>query len=171
MSTHTEEQHVVEVERNIAWVDRSEPIWVLARAGDGINVADAFASEEAARKAEERGDYSWGVEAVQVTLHRPSLVPTYGGPTLLEALWTEMDRLMEALMTGETADDNCKIKGYHGVPAPYDDHQADCEHWDNGDRYRAEELAWVIAIVTNPYDPSVDRVRAEAMDRWNRSEQ
>lgn len=137
---------MVEVERNIAWVDRSEPIWVLARAGDGINVADAFTSEEAARKAEERGDYSWGVEAVQVTLHRPSLVPTYGGPTLLEALWNEMDRLMEALMTGTDAE-------------------------DGGDKHRAQELAWVIAIVTNPYDPSVDRIRAEAMDRWNRSEQ
>lgn len=68
------------------------------------------------------------------------LKPIYGGPTLLEALWAEMDRLMEGLMTGQGAE---------------------------GDRYRAEELAWVLAIVSNPYDPSVDRIRAETMDRWN----
>jgi hypothetical protein len=132
---------VVEIERDIRWVDKPERIWVMTRVGDGINVADAFVSEEAARNAEDKGDYSWGVEAVEITLHRPSLQPFYGGPTLLEALWNEMDRLMEALMTG-----------------------ADAE--DGGDRYRAQELAWVIAIVTNAYSPSVDQVRAEAMRRW-----
>lgn len=79
-------------------------------------------------------------------LHRPDLRPIYGGETLLEALWSEMDRLMEALMTG-----------------------ADAE--DGGDRYRAQELAWVLAIVTNPYAPSVDAIRAEAVSRWNAQEQ
>jgi hypothetical protein len=155
----------------VRWEERTEDIWVMVRVGDGDSVADAFLVESAARLAEQRGEYSWGVEAVKVPLRRPSLAPIYGGPTLTEALWHEMDRLMEALMTGQTADDKCKIKGYHGVPAPYDDHQADCEHWDNGDRYRAEELAWVIAVVTNPYDPSVDRVRVEAMRRWNQQQE
>lgn len=78
-------------------------------------------------------------------LHRPDLRPIYGGPTLLEALWSEMDRLMEGLMT-----------------------QSDAE--DGGDRYRAAELAWVLAIVTNPYSPSVDEIRAEAVARWNAAE-
>lgn len=132
---------MVEIERNINWEDKPERIWVMTRVGDGGNVADAFVSEEAARKAEQRGDYSWGVEAVEVTLHRPSLRPIYGGPTLLEALWNEMDRLMEALMTGAVAE-------------------------DGGDKFRAQELAWVIAIVTNAYSPSIDQVRAEAMRRW-----
>jgi hypothetical protein len=141
----TEEDPMVEAQQDLHWVDRPEQIWVMTRVGDGSNVADAFISEDAARKAEERGDYSWGVEAVEVKLHRPSLQPIYGGPTLLEALWNEMDRLMEALMTG-----------------------ADAE--DGGDKYRAQELAWVIAIVTNPYDPSMDRVRAEAMRRWEEAQ-
>lgn len=124
------------------FTDRPQQIWVIARVGDGGNVADAFTSEEAARKAEQQGDYSWGVEAVEVTLHRPSLQPIYGGPTLLEALWAEMDRLMAGLMTGTDAE-------------------------DEGDKYRAQELAWVIAIVNNAYNPSIDAVRAEAIRRWN----
>lgn len=82
------------------------------------------------------------VRIITTQLHRPDLRPIYGGPTLLEALWSEMDRLMEGLMT-----------------------RADAE--DGGDRYRAEELAWVLAIVTNPYAPSVDAIRAETMRRWN----
>jgi hypothetical protein len=52
-----------------------------------------------------------------------------------------MDRLMEGLMTKQDAE-------------------------DGGDKFRAQELAWVLAIVTNAYDPSVDRIRAEAMERW-----
>ena len=157
---------MVDIKHELKWTDKPERIWVMARVGDGINVADAFVSEEAARKAEDRGDYSWGVEAVEVTLHRPSLQPIYGGPTLLEALWNEMDRLMEALMTGQTADDACGkgldcCSGEMGNP---------CSHPDNGDKYRAQELAWVIAIVTNAYEPSVDKVRAEAMRRWEAAE-
>jgi hypothetical protein len=130
------------LDHNVKWADKDEDIWVLVRVGDSDHVADAFVSETAARKAEERGDYSWGVEAVKTKLHRPALQPIYGGPTLLEALWNEMDRLMEALMTGEVAE-------------------------DGGDKFRAQQLAWVLAVVSNPYDPSVDRIRAEAMDRWN----
>jgi hypothetical protein len=81
----------------------------------------------------------------EVHLERHSLRPIYGGPTLLEALWAEMDTLMERLMTGQTAE-------------------------DGGDKFRAQELAWVLAIVTNPYEPSVDAIRAETMRRWEAAE-
>ena len=70
----------------------------------------------------------------------------YGGPTLLEALWAEMDTLMERLMTG-------------------------AESEDGGDRFRAEELCWVLSIVTSPYNPSMDAIRAETMRRWNEQQQ
>lgn len=119
-----------------------EDIWVLARVGDGDNVAEAHTTAEAAELAAERDDYSWGVESVRIVLHRPELQPIYGGPTLTEALWSEMDRLMEGLMTGASAE-------------------------DGGDKYRAAELAWVLAITSNPYAPSVDEIRAEAVRRWN----
>lgn len=121
---------------NIKWVDRPEDIWVVEEPYDEYGPSGAYVSEKAAMDAAE------GDQVVRpVTLHRPSLAPIYGGPTLLEALWAEMDRLMEGLMT-----------------------KADAE--DGGDRFRAAELAWVLAIVTNAYDPSVDRIRAEAMQRW-----
>lgn len=120
----------------------NEEIWVIVPYQDlASNRVEAFTTEEAARgryRAHGAGYHS--PEAA--TLERPDLRPIYGGPTLLEALWNEMDRLMEGLMTG-----------------------ADAE--DGGDKFRAQELAWVLAITTNPYDPSVDRIRAEAMNRWN----
>lgn len=146
--------------------DRPQQIWVVSQSTYGI--LGASTDEMSAHEIPEVvGDTTRLPVTVQgITLHRPSLQPIYGGPTLLEALWAEMDAIMARLMTGETTDDSCKIKGYHGVPAPYDDFQAPCEHWDNGDRYRAEELAWVIAIVTNAYNPSIDAVRAEALRRW-----
>jgi hypothetical protein len=75
----------------------------------------------------------------RTTLFRPALAPVYGGPTLLEALWQRMDDHMEALMTGQEGEDTAA---------------------------GARELAWVIAITTNAYEPSMDKVRAEAMDRW-----
>lgn len=107
-----------------------------------------------------------------VELSRPDLRPIYGGPTLLEALWSEMDTIMERLMTGQSGTDLCGRKGEHGAPEAayegsglgFDD---PCEHEDNGDKYRAQELAWVLAIVTDPYEPSVDKIRAETMARWN----
>jgi len=150
--------------------DRPQQIWVLIPRKGDLPVR-AHSTPEAA-KHDYKSERITGLyhSPEETTLHRPSLQPIYGGPTLLEALWAEMDRLMEALMTGETADDACTEKGYHGVPAPYDDFDAPCEHWDNGDRYRAQELAWVLAIVTNAYNPSVDAIRAEAVRRWNEAQ-
>lgn len=142
-----------------------EDIWVLARIGDGDAVAEAHTTAEAADMAAERDDYSWGVESVRIDLHRPDLRPIYGGPTLTEALWAEMDRLMEGLMTDTTADDPCGKKGCWA-----DDPTDPCPHPDNGDKYRAQELAWVLAITSNPYAPSVDEIRAEAVTRWNAQE-
>lgn len=120
--------------------DCPEQIWVVSQQTYGI--LGASVDEMQAWKIPEiTGDTSrLSVQVQGITLHRPSLRPVYGGPTLLEALWDEMDRLMEGLMTGQDAE---------------------------GDRYRAEELAFVLALVTNPYDPSVDRIRAETMERWN----
>jgi hypothetical protein len=142
---------------NIKWVDRPEQIWVRIDEDCLLNgdVKAGYVSEKAARD-----DLAQLEVLRKITLHRPSLAPIYGGPTLLEALWAEMDRLMESLMTGtENDEDVCGKKGCIS-----DD---PCDHPDNGNKYRAAELAWVLAIVTNAYDPSVDRIRAEAVRRWN----
>lgn len=121
------------------FIDRPEQIWVVVPKGDGP--ITAHSTEEAAKR-QYVGTKGRNHAPEEVTLHRPSLQPIYGGPTLLEALWAEMDRLMAGLMTGQDAE-------------------------DEGDKYRAQELAWVIAVVTNAYNPSVDAVRAEALRRWN----
>jgi hypothetical protein len=67
--------------------------------------------------------------------------PVYGGPTLLEFLWEEMDRLMEGLMS-----------------------KTDSE--DGGDKFRAEELGFIIAVVTNVYSPDLPGIRKEALRRY-----
>jgi hypothetical protein len=123
----------------------NETVWVVCRTGDGDSIADVHSTQDAAEGAVSNGEYPWGVEAVKATLHRPSLRPVYGGPTLIENLWAEMDAIMERLMTGQQAE-------------------------DGGDRFRAEELAWVLAIVTNAYDPDINRIRRETMARWEAAE-
>lgn len=151
------------------FIDRPQQIWVVVPKGHAAPII-AHSTEEAAREAY-RAPTNPGIHYFapeEVTLHRQALQPIYGGPTLLEALWAEMDAIMARLMTGESIGaDDCTQKGFHGVPAPYDDFSQPCEHYENGDKYRAQELAWVIAIVTNAYNPSVDAVRAEALRRWN----
>jgi hypothetical protein len=143
---------------NLTFEDHTEEIYLVNGTGEAYSTR---------QQAEQQGGLE-GIDAV--TLHRPSLRPVYGGPTLIEALWAEMDAIMERLMTGQAADDECGQLGYHGVPLPYDNCNDPCQHDDNGDKYRAQELAWVLAIVTNAYDPSVDRIRKEAMERWKAAE-
>lgn len=132
------EQHVPQ------FVEHTEKIWVaVPRLNEEQPVLAWMTPEPARAFADSNEDYH---SAEPATLRRPSLAPIYGGETLLEALWGEMDRLMEGLMTGEDAE-------------------------DGGDKYRAAELAWVLAVVSNPYAPSVDAIRAETMDRWNASQE
>jgi hypothetical protein len=130
------------------FIDRPQQIWICVpkpgTSGGKLPIL-AHSTQEAAALAYKNGKSQYH-SPEESTLHRPSLQPIYGGPTLLEALWNEMDRLMEGLMTGTDAE-------------------------DGGDRYRAQELAWVLAIVTNAYNPSVDRIRAEAMRRWNEQQE
>lgn len=126
------------------WVDHPTQIWVVEQQTYGI--VGATSTQQGAEVFVAARPKSTPCSIKETTLHRPSLRAVYGGPTLIEALWSEMDRLMEGLMTGQDAE-------------------------DGGDRFRAAELAWVLAIVTNAYDPSVDRIRAEAMERWNAQQQ
>jgi hypothetical protein len=120
--------------------DRPEQIWVVDQQTYGLVGAANTARGAELFAAQRFRDQKLPCSITEVTLHRPSLAPIYGGPTLLEALWSRMDDHMEALMTG-VADEHTSA--------------------------HARELAWVIAIVTNAYAPSMDKVRAEAMERWN----
>jgi hypothetical protein len=148
--------------------DKQEPVWVVYQGELRGGIVGVGVSELATPDLP-------GIEkdlpfhSVRTTLYRPSLAPIYGGPTLLEALWNEMDRLMESLMTGiENEEDVCGRTDCDGDGAPYSgEDENSCGHPDRGDKYRAQELAWVLAIVENAYEPDVNRIRAKAMDRWN----
>jgi hypothetical protein len=127
------------------WVDHPEQIWVVFDESMEMEGAihGAHSTEQGAQIA--IADKLYGPEPAmrEITLHRPSLRAVYGGPTLLEALWNRMDVHMEALMTGQEAEDTAA---------------------------GARELAWVIAIVTNAYSPSIPWVKEEAMRRWNEAQ-
>lgn len=99
------------------------------------------------------GDRGWVQQTPCVCLQPPKHQPDCTGrlgvlvlsdrhaPSLHEKLWEEMDRLMEGLMT-----------------------ESDAE--DGGDRFRAQGVAYCLAVFENPYAPSVPEIRKKAMARW-----
>lgn len=68
------------------------------------------------------------------------------GKSIYEMLWDELMVIMERLMTGQESE-------------------------DGGDRWRAEGVAYAIAVFTNPYAPNLDAVREQAMERWEAEEE
>lgn len=61
------------------------------------------------------------------------------GKSILEMLWEELDSIVERLMGGGEAE---------------------------GDVGRAQGVAYAIAVIENPYHVDMERIRAEAMQRW-----
>jgi hypothetical protein len=64
------------------------------------------------------------------------------GRSILEMLWEELMSISERLYTGAEAE-------------------------DGRDPGRAEGVAFCIAVMTNPYAPNIEAVRAEVVRRWN----
>ena len=62
-----------------------------------------------------------------------------GGKSLYEMVWEEMMAITDRLMTGQESEDDVGA---------------------------ARAIAWVIAVMQNPYLPSVDSVREQVMARW-----
>jgi hypothetical protein len=81
--------------------------------------------------------------------------------TLLEMLWDELDAKLDVLMAD-------------GEPEPA---LADSWTGEDVDNYaewgrqqgRCEGLAYAIAVITNPYQPNVPAIKAEALRRWEAS--
>jgi hypothetical protein len=71
----------------------------------------------------------------------------YAGEPLRELVFKELDDLMDILM-------NAKLANTIGS----DEFQAY--------KHKASGIALALAIFTSPYNPSVDAVRAEAIERW-----
>jgi len=123
------------------WVDHPEKIFVVFDEPMELEgqIYAAHSNVQGAEIGIAAKRYGDEPKVKEITLHRPSLRAIYGGPTLIEALWSRMDDHMEALMTKQEGEDTAAA---------------------------ARELAWVLAIVTNAYAPSMDAIRAEAMRRW-----
>ena len=68
--------------------------------------------------------------------------PEYAGPSIIETLWTELMTITERLLTGQEAE-------------------------DGRDQGRAEGVAYALAVMHNPYQPSLPEIRREVMRRWH----
>lgn len=79
------------------------------------------------------------------------------GKSIIGQLWDEMDACYERLMAD-------------GEPAPFGPGYAEEDRQDSvrygEQRGRCQSLAYALAIMTNPYAPSMDAVKAEARRRW-----
>jgi hypothetical protein len=63
------------------------------------------------------------------------------GKSILDMLWEELDAIVERLMAGAASEE---------------------------DKGRAQGTAYAIAVIENPYLPNIERIRDEAMQRWER---
>lgn len=63
----------------------------------------------------------------------------WSGSTIRETIWEALDEVMERLMSG---------------------------HADADDKGQAQGLAMALAIFGNPYQPGIDAIKEEAMNRW-----
>lgn len=86
------------------------------------------------------------------------------GRSLLEIFWQELDDIMDRLMEeDEPATENY----WDGKSGGHDQKkfQEDYLEWAET-RGQAQGVAYCIAVMTNPYTPDYDKVRDEAMRRW-----
>lgn len=81
-----------------------------------------------------------GGEAIIEALH--SALHPWAGRSVQEQVWAELDAVTERLLAGE-----------------------DAQSADGQDQGFARGLATALAIMTNPYHPSLDAVRAMALER------
>lgn len=82
----------------------------------------------------------------------------YAGRSILEIITEELDVVIDRLMTdGE----------------PFSDGNPDVEEWKEWGEQRgqAQGLAFAIAVLENPYEMNVEKVKAEAMKRWEAAEE
>lgn len=106
-----------------------------------------------------------------LTRHQPHV-----GRSLLEIYWAELDDIMDIIMElGEPKTWMNEIGEECAVVEPdrWDDRGVQYEEpstyqtWAET-RGQARGVAYCIAVMTNPYEPKMDDIREEAMERWER---
>lgn len=90
---------------------------------------------------------------------------------LFEELWKELDAIVDHLMSEGApeiwTDEDGEIRA--GKDFEGDGLKA---HLQYGEwRGQAQGLAYALAVLTNPYQPDVDKIRAEEMERWEAGEE
>lgn len=91
--------------------------------------------------------------------------PANAGRSILEIIKDMLDDRLDDIMSGETPESWVDDQD----PDPQDpDPVGSAEEWENWGNLRgtAWGLAYAVAVIENPYEVSVPRVRQEAMERW-----
>lgn len=86
------------------------------------------------------------------------------GPSIIERLWAELDNIMDRLMSdGLPGEEPYESQGYdvEGLQHVRDVWQAYGE-----ERGKAQGTAYALAMMTNPYKPDIEGIRATAVERW-----
>lgn len=78
---------------------------------------------------------------------------------LLEELWAELDTIVEHIMSQD------EIPYWEKYSSDYDKFAADLQEYCEW-RGQAQGIAYALAVLANPYQPDVDKVRTKAMERW-----
>lgn len=83
---------------------------------------------------------------------------------LLEELWKELDTVVEHIMAEDEPDVWEREDDGEESGSPLE--------WQKYGEWRgqAQGLAYALAIIANPYQPDVNAIRTEAMERWERGE-
>lgn len=82
----------------------------------------------------------------------------HAGKSIIEILWEHLDDVMDKLMEEgkpESWESGSREVGVVG-------------HWQQygEERGQAQGLAYALAVMTNPYHPDMDGIRANAVKRW-----
>lgn len=83
------------------------------------------------------------------------------GPSIIERLWAELDSIMDRLMVEGLPVDPEPRMGTAGLINLAEDYRA----WGE-ERGKAQGVAYALAMMTNPYRPDVESIKAQAVARW-----
>lgn len=82
---------------------------------------------------------------------------------LLEEGWKELDTIVEHIMSEE-------MPYWEKYSSDFDKFAADLQEYCEW-RGQAQGIAYMLAVLTNPYQPDIDAIREEAIQRWEQGEE
>lgn len=88
---------------------------------------------------------------------------------LLAELWAELDTIVDHIMSTEEPEVSDFDSGICYQDIETGTAGDACKKWGEW-RGQAQGIAYAIAVLSNPYKPDVEAVRAEAMQRWEAGE-